>query len=202
MASFVWDMSLCYVNWNFIIQHILDLKSWIAIILMIYYYWLWGNIEKLFDTFAVAKKPVKKAKVTFAYVPQQEDELALEVGNIVDILKQVIKFVFDFSASFRYEHNSFGCVLSSLVSLRPLEAKNGIWTLARPEVIVEPCSQHWKCCCVIATFISFFLSVAWYACKVIKSGKAGLVFHNISEHASKCYDAIALDIQMEKCWKR
>lgn len=70
--------------------------------LMIYFCWLWINIEKLFDAFAVAKKPVKKAKVTFAYVPQQEDELALEVGNIVDIVKQVIKFVFDSSASLRF----------------------------------------------------------------------------------------------------
>lgn len=35
-----------------------------------------------------AKKPPKRAKVTFAYTAQQDDELALEVGNVIEILKQ------------------------------------------------------------------------------------------------------------------
>jgi hypothetical protein len=37
----------------------------------------------------IGKKQNKKAKVTHEYEPKQPDELALEVGQIIEILKQV-----------------------------------------------------------------------------------------------------------------
>jgi len=36
-----------------------------------------------------AKRAVKKAKVTYEYKAENPDELTLEVGQVIDILKQV-----------------------------------------------------------------------------------------------------------------
>ena len=36
----------------------------------------------------------RRAKVTFSYTPENEDELALEVGEVVDVYKQVSEFLY------------------------------------------------------------------------------------------------------------
>lgn len=57
------------------------------------------------------------AKVTFSYEPENEDELKIEVGEIVEILKQVSKIQHNINVKGTYMCRKFGVFYDYLPGL-------------------------------------------------------------------------------------